>query len=205
VPVTATGKLNELLNLNPVFESVVSAAYGFQRTSKVFHAEGVVIRPIFESTMPIKIKNIDKVAIDFNVEKKKNLVNTKMGDKEKEEESVKPRLMFKFKNPAYVEVFKQNQTSEEKKAGVVKPLYAKALKPYINSIRFDNLFAKLTEVEKQKSSFIVEQFSKDVLDDFLIDGQKNDDKNDFDFKILEATCTDLVTKFLIGKKIINKA
>jgi Rnl2 family RNA ligase len=70
VPVTATGKLNELLNLNPVFESVVSAAYGFQRTSKVFHAEGVVIRPIFESTMPIKIKNIDKVAIDFNVEKK---------------------------------------------------------------------------------------------------------------------------------------
>jgi hypothetical protein len=74
-----------------------------------------------------------------------------------ENAEVGPRMMFKFKNPAYSEV------SVAKTGNANIPKYVKFLKPYINSIRYENVASKFTEAEIPL--LIVEKLSEDVIAD----------------------------------------
>lgn len=121
VPVMVVGKYDEVIKLNPTFESVVYSHYGLDKIENNY-AEGYVIRPTTEMTMP----------------------------KHSEGEYEDQRMIFKLKNPSFSEVEVESAPLESKSAKPVKPNYADMLKRYLTDMRYDNVKSKLTDDEQDK-------------------------------------------------------
>lgn len=165
VPTLKMDTLENLLKLNPVFESQVSKIYGLDEQLKPFYAEGYVIHPVRETQFISKYNNEQN-----------------------------HRMIFKFKNPAYLEVDQSIVTNQSTKT--VKPQYSTILKKYININRYNNVSSKITMDEIDK---LDDLFCQDIMLDFLSDFGEISQS---DIDICQKICANLVKIFL--KNINNE-
>jgi Rnl2 family RNA ligase len=120
VPIIAIDKLNNLLNLSPIFESNVPNQLGLPNPKEPFYAEGFVIRPIKEIKMP----HIHSV-------------------------SENNRMIFKFKNPSFLESAEPNPKNVTD-IKTKKISHVEIISTYINFNRYQNVRSKLTDDELSK-------------------------------------------------------
>lgn len=160
VPVIAVGKYSELMKLNPKFESQVYSCYGLKKLENNY-AEGYVIKPVTETNMP------------------------KLSD-----EDVDQRMIFKFKNPAFMEV--KPAPKVDKNKDKTKENYADVLKRYLTDMRYENVKSKLSDSEQDK---LKDMLYDDVYVDFKADN-KIDDKTD---ELCKKQLSGLVDSFLKKK------
>ena len=151
VPFLAKGTFDEMVELNPIFETHVSDVYGLEKLPNNF-AEGYVIKA--------------------------------------EDEHSNPRMMFKYKNPAFLEV---GPVSTTKPSGTktlsFSALCLEEMKKYITVNRFDNVFTKfsdkpISELTKDEQNQLEVLMYNDILVDF-----KDDHTDPEDFTCNEANIT----------------
>lgn len=120
VPVIFTGTLDEVLKLNPAFQSSVYSYFGLpkMKNESELVTEGYVVHPVTEMNYP--------------------------SDSRKPNE----RFIFKFKNPIFGEVLPIPQTNSE--TSIAKVNYVDMLRRYLTINRYDNVISKLGDNEKSK-------------------------------------------------------
>jgi Rnl2 family RNA ligase len=115
------------------------------------------------------------------------------------------RLIFKYKNPSFLEVIKD--INPVKKTASIKQIYLDKLKVYVTKNRFNNLVTKYVDdwlnavITQDIELMLIQKFSDDIKVDFI-----KDHELDEDFSIEYLNTTDkALNGFLTGfvKKIIH--
>lgn len=138
VPELFMGNFEEVLKLNPKFESTVHSLFGLPKIEGNY-AEGYVVKSIKEKTMSKKVEGDD---------------------------GINDRMVFKFKNPSFSEsgITSKEVTKEVEK--VKKISYVDILKKYINEMRYENVSSKLMDDEKDKlETMLYNDALKDFIKD----------------------------------------
>lgn len=141
VPIIYRGSLEEVLKLDPAFQSTVYSYFGLEKmkNENELVAEGYVVHPIIEMNFP--------------------------------ETSRRPndRFIFKFKNPIFAEVL-PTTTQTNIKAAISKAQNVETLRNYLTQNRYDNVVSKLSDDEKTIKN-IHKLLYNDVLTDFKTDNE----------------------------------
>ena len=118
------------------------------------------LNPVFESKV-YSHYNLDKIENNFAeglVIKPLKEIKNKYGE----------RIIFKYKNPAFMEVKKVNNINLLSNNKTPKNKYIAIIKNYITENRYDNVKSKLSNSELDEAIFN-ELFYKDVIQDFMDD------------------------------------
>lgn len=141
VPIVKTGTLNEIMDFNPKFVSVIYKSYGLE-PMKDNYAEGVVVKPLHE----VQYKYLDKKGIERY-----------------------DRLIFKYKNPDFNETIKgaknDNKLNAKKGMPVKINKFMDTFQNYLTIHRIENLVSKLNDDEKITGEMVYD----DVMIDLKID------------------------------------
>jgi Rnl2 family RNA ligase len=140
VPFIAKGTFNEMIELNPVFETRISIEYGLEPIPNNF-AEGYVIKA--------------------------------------EDEQKYPRIIFKHKNPDFLEVAPAKKVPNVKNLSF-QSLCLEEMKKYITKNRFSNVYTKfsdkdLGELTKEEQTQLEMLMYNDIIVDFKDDHMDPDD------------------------------
>lgn len=177
VPIIKKGTLDELLKLNPAFESVVYSYYDLPKL-KDNYAEGYVVKSVKEMLMPpINVECSGGTVINSDA-------TLTVSDSSSE------RMIFKFKNPSFSEIAVVPENKANKQVKSEKPKYIDILRTYVTQMRFDNVNSKLADNEKNK---LHEMFYNDVMVDFTRDV---DNINEKDLELCKKQLNGLVASFL---------
>lgn len=140
VPIIFRGSLEEVLKLDPAFQSTVYSYFGLNKMKNESElvSEGYVVHPIIEMNFP--------------------------------ESSRRPndRFIFKFKNPIFSETLPAT-TQTNIKTAVSKAQNIDLLRNYLTQNRYDNVISKLTDDEKSQIKKVHKMLYDDVLTDFKTD------------------------------------
>ena len=186
VPIIKIDTLEELMKLNPKFESHVYISYRLEKINNNF-AEGYVIKLFQES-----ITNMDK--------------DTKSADTiveyiEEDMEDERERLIFKYKNPDFGEMVKNIKSDKNEKKQAKINIFTNEFKNYLTSNRADNIISKLNDDEE----ITPEMLYDDILSDFKIDNE-----NDEELITIEEinknykACSGMCKGFLCKNKYMSK-
>ena len=100
------------------------------------------------------------------------------------------RLIFKFKNPSFSEVVEKKVKLDEKPK---KKNLNDTVAEYVNDNRYNNVFAKLNDDEKDLVEY---ELFQDAWKDYVKDNNTMDDRQS---KLCETLMKKAVSKFILKK------